>query len=101
MAQRNLAETEQLIIYTLDNTAAAADPARNPLGQFLCLFDLSGAARQCFLRDSVCLPASWAVDRRKQAFRPCSRACGRGFTTPLLLLLLVRKCLQVRTGCCR
>ena len=44
MGLRNLSETEQLIIYTLDNTAAAADPTRNPLGQFLCLFDLSGAA---------------------------------------------------------
>ena len=47
MSLRNLAETEQLIIYTLDNTAAAADAARNPLCQFLCLFDLSGAAAQC------------------------------------------------------
>jgi len=44
MSLRNLSETEQLIIYTLDNTAAAADLTRNPLGQFLCLFDLSGAA---------------------------------------------------------
>lgn len=43
MSARNMAETQQLIVYTLDNTAAAADPARNPLGQFLCLFDLSGA----------------------------------------------------------
>ena len=44
MSLRNLSETEQLIIYTLDNTAAAADLNRNPMGQFLCLFDLSGAA---------------------------------------------------------
>ena len=43
MSARNLAETQQLIVYTLDNTlAAAADLQQNPLGQFLCLFDLSG-----------------------------------------------------------
>ncbi len=44
MSLRNLSETEQLIVYTLDNTAAAADLTLNPVGQFLCLFDLSGAA---------------------------------------------------------
>ncbi|DBA77591.1 TPA: hypothetical protein ACH3X1_009392 [Trebouxia sp. C0004] len=35
-------ETKRFICYTLDNAIAAADPIRNELGQFLCLFDLSG-----------------------------------------------------------
>jgi len=35
-------ETKRFICYTLDNAIAAADPVRNELGQFLCLFDLSG-----------------------------------------------------------
>lgn len=37
-------ETKRFICYTLDNAIAAADPVRNELGQFLCLFDLSGAS---------------------------------------------------------
>ena len=57
MRSRNLAETEQLIIYTLDNTAAAADPVRNPLGQFLCLFDLSGALLGAFSASLTCANA--------------------------------------------
>ncbi|DBA67929.1 TPA: hypothetical protein ACH3X2_014131 [Trebouxia sp. C0005] len=35
-------ETKRFICYTLDNAIAAADPVRNELCQFLCLFDLSG-----------------------------------------------------------
>ena len=35
-------ETKRFICYTLDNAIAAGDPVRNELGQFLCLFDLSG-----------------------------------------------------------
>ncbi|KAK9860450.1 hypothetical protein WJX84_009180 [Apatococcus fuscideae] len=42
MRHRNLDETVRLIIYTLDNSAAIADTAINPLGQTLCLIDLSG-----------------------------------------------------------
>lgn len=38
-------ETKRFICYTLDNAIAAADPARNELRQFLCLFDLSGLQR--------------------------------------------------------
>jgi len=36
-------ETKRFICYTLDNAIAAADSARNDLGQFVCLFDLSGS----------------------------------------------------------
>ena len=36
-------ETKRFICYTLDNAIAAADPARNELRQFVCLFDLAGA----------------------------------------------------------
>ncbi len=44
MGARRLDETNRLIVYALDNAAAMADDAaRNPLGKFLCLFDLSGA----------------------------------------------------------
>ena len=39
-------ETKRFICYTLDNAIAAADPDRNELGQFLCLFDLSGRQQQ-------------------------------------------------------
>lgn len=35
-------ETKRFICYTLDNVIATADPVKNELGQFLCLFDLSG-----------------------------------------------------------
>lgn len=42
MRHRQLDETVRLIIYTLDNSAPLADTARNPLGQTLCLIDLSG-----------------------------------------------------------
>ena len=35
-------ETKRCICYTLDNAVAACDPALNELGQFVCLFDLSG-----------------------------------------------------------
>ncbi|KAL3144014.1 hypothetical protein ABBQ32_003820 [Trebouxia sp. C0010 RCD-2024] len=35
-------ETKRFICYTLDNAIAAADPARNELRQFVCLFDLAG-----------------------------------------------------------
>lgn len=44
MGARRLEETNRLIVYALDNAAAMADDAtQNPLGKFLCLFDLSGA----------------------------------------------------------
>lgn len=42
-------ETKRFICYTLDNAIAAADPARNELRQFVCLFDLSGE-RQIWLQ---------------------------------------------------
>lgn len=42
MRHRQLDETVRLIIYTLDNSAPLADTAHNPLGQTLCLIDLSG-----------------------------------------------------------
>ena len=35
-------ETKRCICYTLDNAIAACDPLQNELGQFVCLFDLSG-----------------------------------------------------------
>lgn len=43
-------ETKRFICYTLDNAIAAADPARNELRQFVCLFDLAGAQqyKHCF-----------------------------------------------------
>lgn len=45
MGTRRLEETNRLIVYVLDNAAAMATDARaNPLGKFLCLFDLSGKA---------------------------------------------------------
>ena len=44
MGTRRLEETNRLIVYVLDNAAAMASDVRaNPLGKFLCLFDLSGA----------------------------------------------------------
>lgn len=43
MGTRRLDETNRLIVYALDNAAAmATDVKNNPLGKFLCLFDLSG-----------------------------------------------------------
>ncbi len=45
MRNRSLDETIRLIIYTLDNSAALANTSINPLGQMLCLFDLSGVIR--------------------------------------------------------
>lgn len=43
MGTRRLEETNRLIVYALDNAAAmATDVKNNPLGKFLCLFDLSG-----------------------------------------------------------
>lgn len=39
---RELAETERLICYTLDNSLEACDLQRNQLGKICCLFDLSG-----------------------------------------------------------
>lgn len=42
MGQRDLAQTKRLIVYTLDAACATADTARNPAGQIVCLFDLSG-----------------------------------------------------------
>ena len=49
--QRNMDETKRLIAYSLDTAIAAADTARNPLGQILCLFDLTGSpqAVSCYL----------------------------------------------------
>ena len=44
MGDRSIEETKRFICYCLDNTIAAADFSRNPRGQILCLFDLSGAA---------------------------------------------------------
>ena len=46
MRNRSLDETVRLIIYSLDNSAVIADIRKNPLGQVVCLFDLSGAALQ-------------------------------------------------------
>lgn len=46
MHTRDPRETNRFIVYVLDNCAAAAAAAAapcNPLGKFLCLFDLSGA----------------------------------------------------------
>jgi hypothetical protein len=43
MGNRSIDETKRFICYCLDNTIAAADTFRNPQGQILCLFDLSGA----------------------------------------------------------
>lgn len=40
--QRDLAETKRLITYALEAAISIADTSRNPLGQILCLFDLSG-----------------------------------------------------------
>ena len=40
-------ETKRFICYTLDNVIATADPQKNELGQFLCLFDLSGNHAAC------------------------------------------------------
>lgn len=40
-------ETKRFICYTLDNAIAAADPARNHLRQFVCLFDLAGLQQSC------------------------------------------------------
>lgn len=49
MSARIPEETNRFIVYTLDSCAAAAtanaDPFVNPLGKFLCLFDLSGEVR--------------------------------------------------------
>ncbi|CAK0773781.1 hypothetical protein CVIRNUC_004101 [Coccomyxa viridis] len=42
MGNRTIEETKRFICYCLDNTIAAADTSRNPRGQILCLFDLSG-----------------------------------------------------------
>ncbi len=42
MGDRSIEETKRFICYCLDNTIAAADFSRNPRGQILCLFDLSG-----------------------------------------------------------
>lgn len=45
MHTRDPQETNRFIVYVLDNCAAAAtDVEHNPLGRFLCLFDLSGAS---------------------------------------------------------
>jgi hypothetical protein len=45
MGTRRLEETNRLIVYVLDNAAAMSSGLRaNPLGKFLCLFDLSGVA---------------------------------------------------------
>ena len=44
MGDRSIEETKRFICYCLDNTIAAADFSRNPRGQILCLFDLSGAS---------------------------------------------------------
>jgi hypothetical protein len=45
MGTRRLEETNRLIVYVLDNAAAMSSGQRaNPLGKFLCLFDLSGVA---------------------------------------------------------
>ena len=45
MGTRRLEETNRLIVYVLDNAAAMSSGLRaNPLGKFLCLFDLSGMA---------------------------------------------------------
>lgn len=46
-------ETKRFICYTLDNVIASADPERNELGQFLCLFDLAG-------QQAVCMPVMCA-----------------------------------------
>ena len=46
MGNRSIEETKRFICYCLDNTIAAADTRRNPRGQILCLFDLSGTACQ-------------------------------------------------------
>ena len=40
---RNLEETRKLICYTLETAVAAADVKHNPVGQILCIFDLSGS----------------------------------------------------------
>lgn len=56
-------ETKRFICYTLDNAIAAADPARNELRQFLCLFDLSGV-RLNFLPAFLCIligPHCWRL----------------------------------------
>ena len=46
MGNRSIDETKRFICYCLDNTIAVADKSRNPRGQILCLFDLSGMARR-------------------------------------------------------
>lgn len=40
--QRDLDETKRLITYALEAAICGADTSKNPLGQILCLFDLSG-----------------------------------------------------------
>ena len=44
MGDRSIEETKRFICYCLDNAIAAADFSRNPRGQILCLFDLSGTS---------------------------------------------------------
>jgi hypothetical protein len=55
MGTRRLEETNRLIVYVLDNAAAMASDVRaNPLGKFLCLFDLSGVACRASIMVHVC-----------------------------------------------
>lgn len=42
MNGRNLEDTKKLITLTLETALATSDLGRNPLGQILCVFDLTG-----------------------------------------------------------
>lgn len=59
-------ETKRFICYTLDNVIATADPQKNELGQFLCLFDLSG-------NHAACLSESHA--RHQAQLKMAGRVC--------------------------
>ena len=55
MGTRRLEETNRLIVYVLDNAAAMSSGLRaNPLGKFLCLFDLSGVAGMRYIEACIC-----------------------------------------------
>ena len=42
VGEQALDETRRMICFTLEAATAAADVQQNPLGQILCIFDLTG-----------------------------------------------------------
>ena len=83
MSARNLEETNRLIVYVLDNAAAAAtDKHLNPLGRFLCLFDLSGAL--VLMRAADGLPSLGSCRMRGSKYANSACGCTLNLLKPLL-----------------